>query len=227
MNEWNIQSRAHGCQACGRHFADKQPYHTVLQDHRREVQRLDLCEACWREGHAEGASSRQGFISQWQGVYEQPPAAPPEAIRKENAESLLRKITERDDPRYSAAGYILAAMLERKRLLKVKEQFKRDDRRVFVYEQPKTGDVFMITDTELQLNQLDQVQREVADLLEHGFPGDNPAPLPAPPSEAGLAAPGEAEPGTGSAADGDGGPGPGEEPGSAADSAPAEEPVVR
>jgi len=30
-------------------------------------------------------------------------------------------------------------MLERKRLLRVKEQLKRDGKRVFVYEQPKTA----------------------------------------------------------------------------------------
>ena len=47
-----------------------------------------------------------------------PPPPAPEAIRKENAESLLRKLMERGDPRFSAASYILAVVLERKRLLK-------------------------------------------------------------------------------------------------------------
>ena len=37
-------------------------------------------------------------------------------------------------------------MLERKRLLKVKEQLVRDGQRVFIYEQPATGDVFTIID---------------------------------------------------------------------------------
>jgi hypothetical protein len=62
-------------------------------------------------------------------------------------------------------------MLERKRLLKVKEQLVRDGQRVFVYEQPHTGDVFTIIDPNLQLNQLEAVQRDVALLLEHGFAG--------------------------------------------------------
>jgi TPR repeat protein len=177
MNEWNIQSRAHACQACEKHFADKQHYHTLLIDHKHEVQRRDLCEPCWKkevEGHA---AETKGFISQWQGVYEAPPAAPPEAIQKENAESLLRKIMEQNEPKYAAASYILAVMLERKRLLKIKEQFKRDGQRVFVYEQPKTGDIFTIPDPDLQLNQLEEVQRMVADLLEHGLGG--PAETPA------------------------------------------------
>src|SRR5690349_24849895 len=144
MNEWNIQSRAHACQACEKHFADKQHYHTILLDLKHEIQRRDLCEQCWKE--EQGAADRKGFISHWQGVYEAPPPAPPEAIQKENAESLLRKIVESNDPHHEAASYILAVMLERKRILKVKEQFRREGRRVFVYEQPKTGDIFTIPD---------------------------------------------------------------------------------
>jgi hypothetical protein len=168
MNEWNIQSRAHACQACGRSFSDKQHYHTALFDVKSEIQRLDLCEPCWK-GEGDGARDRKGFVSHWQGVYEAPPSAPPEAIQKENAESLLRKLIELDDARYAAARFILAVMLERKRILKVKEQVQREGGRVFLYEQSKTGDLFTIPDPNLQLNQLEAVQREVAQLLEHGL----------------------------------------------------------
>jgi len=181
MNEWNIQSRAHACQACEKHFADQQHYHTTLLDLKHEIQRRDLCEACWKQEHGEEAADRKGFISHWQGVYEAPPPAPPEAIQKENAESLLRKIMESNDPQHAAASYILAVMLERKRLLKVKEQFQRDGQRIFVYEQPRTGDIFTIPDPGLQLNQLEAVQRDVAALLEHGL-------NPTVPGEAGPAA---------------------------------------
>lgn len=173
MNEWNIQSRAHACQACEKGFADKQPYHTMLSDLKHEVQRRDVCEPCWKSESGDGASDRKGFISHWQGIYEAPPAAPPDPIQKENAETLLRKIMELNEPKFVAASYILAVMLERKRLLKIKEQFKREGQRIFIYEQPKTGDIFTIPDPDLQLNQLEQVQRDVADLLEHGL---NPPP---------------------------------------------------
>lgn len=181
MNEWNIQARSHACQACGNPFVDQQPYHTLLLDLKHEVQRRDLCEPCWKNEQAEGASDRKGFISHWQGVYEVPPAAP-EPIQKENAESLLRKIMELNDAKYAAASYILAVMLERKRVLKVKEQLQRDGQRVFVYEQPRSGDVFTIPDPNLQLNQLDAVQRDVGALLEHGLVSpmeDQPAPVSA------------------------------------------------
>lgn len=170
MNEWNIQGRAHACEACGQPFADKQPYHTLLFDEQPDLRRSDVCEPCWQS--AEGARDRKGFISHWMGVYEAPPP-PVDAIQKETAETLLRKLIELNDPRHIPAGYILAVMLERKRVLKVKEQVVRDGKRTFIYEQPKTGDVFTITDPALHLHQLEEVQRDVAALLEHGL---NPPP---------------------------------------------------
>lgn len=168
MNEWNIQSRAHACEACGKHYADKEGYHTVLCDEKREFRRIDVCEACWQKQYSEGARERKGFISYWQGVYHAP-VKQAETIQKDTAESLLRKLIELNDPKFIPAGYILAVMLERKRLLKVKEQFKREGQRFFIYEHPKTGDVFTILDPELQLTQLQQVQQDVANLLEHGL----------------------------------------------------------
>jgi hypothetical protein len=82
----------------------------------------------------------------------------------------------------------------------VKEQIVRDGKRVFIYEHPKTGDVFTIADPDLRLDQLEQVQRDVAQLLEHGLNppavpqaepvagGNSGQPLdPALPSEANLA----------------------------------------
>ena len=180
MTEWNIQSRSHACTACGRAFADQEHYHTLLYDEKAEFKRSDICQSCWQKQFSEGARDRKGFISYWQGVYAAPPP-PQEAIQKETAESLLRKLIELNDPRYIPAGYILAVMLERKRILKVKEQIIRDGRRVFIYEQPKTGDVFTIADPNLRLDQLEQVQRDVAQLLEHGLNPPAPAaenPLP-------------------------------------------------
>ena len=175
MNDWNIQSRAHACEACGKPFADREVYHTLLSEERTELRRSDICSGCWQQQFSEGARERKGFISYWQGVYEAPPP-PTDAIQKETAETLLRKLVEQNDPRYVPAGYILAVMLERKRVLKVKEQVLRNGKRTFIYEQPKTGDVFTITDPGLRLDQLEEVQRDVAALLEHGL---NPAPASA------------------------------------------------
>lgn len=169
--EWNIQSRAHECRSCDREFTDKQTYHTLLFDARASYERIDVCEDCWKEQYSHGTNDRKGFISHWQGVYEKPQPQP-EPIQKENAESLLRKLAERGDARFGPSIYILAVMLERKRLLKVKEQLQSEDKRIFVYEHPKSGDVFTVMDPQLRLDQLEQVQKDVARLLEHGPDAD-------------------------------------------------------
>jgi hypothetical protein len=179
MNEWNIQSRASACEACARPFADRQPYHTLLLEVPPELRRSDLCDPCWQKQFAVAARGRAGFISHWQGIYDVPPQ-PVDPIHRETAETLLRKLIEQNDPRHAPAMFILAVMLERKRVFKVKEQIVRDGKRIFIYEQPRTGDVFTIADPHLRLDQLEQVQRDVAALLEHGLnppapADDNPA----------------------------------------------------
>jgi hypothetical protein len=178
MTEWKLQSRGHACEACGKTFADQEAYHTLLFDEKADFQRSDICQACWLKQYSDGARERKGFVSYWQGVYHAPPP-PNEPIQRETAESLLRRLIELNEPRYIPAGFILAVMLERKRLLKVREQLVRDGHRVFIYEKPGTGDVFTIVDPNLQLNQLEAVQRDVAALLEHGLNPPAPEPQPA------------------------------------------------
>jgi hypothetical protein len=195
MNEWNIQTCARACEACARPFAGRQAYHTLLYDEKTgHLRRMDVCDACWQGQFSDGARERKGFVSHWQGVYEAEAPAAPDPIQKETAETLLRKLIEENDPRHAPVAFILAVMLERKRLLKVKEQIQREGRRMFVYEQPRTGDIFTIADPDLHLNQLEAVQRDVAQLLEQDLnprpvARENPAPAQA------QAAPAETETG--------------------------------
>ena len=71
---------------------------------------------------------------------------------------------------------------------------------MFVYEQPKTGDIFTIVDPDLRLDQLEAVQKDVAHLLEHGLsvpvaPVETPAVAEAPvATEAPVAAEPESAP---------------------------------
>jgi hypothetical protein len=175
MIDWNIQARSHACQACHRPFTDKEPFHTLLFDERHGYQRLDVCEDCWKAQYSQGAVDKKGFISHWQSVYTPPPAAPPDAIQKDTAETLLRKLVEQNSPEHAGARFILAVMLERKRILKVKTQLNENGVRVFIYEHARSGDLFSIADPKLELNHLEQVQKDVAHLLEHGLNAPAPA----------------------------------------------------
>ncbi len=169
MIDWKIQPRSHECQGCGQKFTDKQPYFTLLIELKHQMERQDVCVPCWQSQHSQSANNRKGFLSFWQGLFTVPPPAPPEPILKETAESLLRKLLELNDPNNLAACFILAVMLERKRILKVKAQNRQGGQRTIIYEHGKTGDIFTIQDPNLQLHQLDKVQHDVAHLLEHGL----------------------------------------------------------
>jgi len=160
MTEWDIQSRADACTACQRPFADKEAYHTLLSLDAAGYARRDLCATCF------AGATRDGVISYWQGEYKLPPPPPPEAIQKETAETLLRKLVESTDPSHESARYILAVMLERKRILKHRDTVHEDSgAELLVYEHARTGESFTIPDPKLRLDQLAQVQEEVSALL--------------------------------------------------------------
>lgn len=160
MTEWDIQSRSDVCSTCQRPFADKEVYHTLLRMDTSGYQRRDLCGACYAN------APRDGVLSYWQGEYKLPAPPPPEPIQKETAETLLRKLVESTDPTHAAARYILAVMLERKRILKHRDTMREQTgNEVLVYEHARTGESFAIPDPRLRLDQLAQVQQEITAVL--------------------------------------------------------------
>lgn len=158
--EWEIKPRAVACQLCSRPFANGQIYVSSLRFNGQAYERADSCEDCW----SRNAAQAQAF-SVWRGTFEVIPP-PPEVLKKETAESLLRKLIEKNDPQYRNAIFILAVMLERRRLLVEKEVQKKDALTTLrVYEHRKTGETFIISDPLLSLDLLSHVQEEVSTLL--------------------------------------------------------------
>ena len=69
-------------------------------------------------------------------------------------------------PELSNARYILAVMLERKKLLKEIEAKRSEDGSLSrIYEHTKTGEVFIVPDPQLRMDQIADVQMQVAGLL--------------------------------------------------------------
>ena len=90
----------------------------------------------------------------------------PGTAREANGGRLLRQYMQDGDSQQASARYILALMLERKRLLKQVEARKDENGdRILIYEHVKTGEVFVVPEPELHLDQIEKVQREVSSLL--------------------------------------------------------------
>lgn len=159
--DWDIKSRRDACQQCETAFEDKQAYFSVLVFGEEGYERKDCCRSCW-----DAKQSETTPYSSWQGVFRVPPAAPEEALKKETAETLLRKLMEEEDEASRNVMYILAVMLERKRVLVERDVQTHDDGRLIrVYEHRGTNEVFMVPDPKLQLDKLEEVQEQVMTML--------------------------------------------------------------
>jgi len=161
MTEWDIQPRGQICSGCQQPFTDKQTYHTLLSTTVAGYERRDLCANCFP------AAAREGVLSYWQAEYKMPAPPPPEPIQKDTAETLLRKLAEAKNPNQAGACYILAVMLERKRILKHRDTATDEaGNDLLVYEHAGSGESFTVPDPKLRLDQLEEVQRQVAELLQ-------------------------------------------------------------
>jgi len=158
-NEWPIKHRADVCATTGRPFADGEHFYTLLFREGNGYRREDLSAEAW-------ATRNENIrpFSFWKTHYEPPAPAPPEPLGKENAEELLRRLLgEQTQPN---ACYVLAVMLERKRMLKQIKSEATEKGPVLIYEHTKSGDVFIVPDLQLRLDELESLQNEVAHLLK-------------------------------------------------------------
>ncbi len=159
-NEWEIKSRGNRCSVTERQFADGEVFHTLLFREQDGFSREDLSEEAWQARD----TSKTPFSS-WKSKYEVPPPPAPEALGKQTAEDLLRRFMEEPGDQHANVRYILALMLERKRLLKPIETKEEEGNRLLIYEHRASGEVFVIPDPRLRLDQIESVQMEVAALL--------------------------------------------------------------
>jgi hypothetical protein len=159
--DWTIQGRSHQCAATGRKFEEGEYFYTVLYYEKAEFRREDLCEEAYK-----ARNENQQPFSFWRAKYEPPAPGAVETVSKQTAEDLLRRYMEENDPSHANVRYILALMLERKRILKEREVKRGEDGTLTrIYEHPKTGDIFVIPDPELRLDQVAEVQQQVAEQL--------------------------------------------------------------
>ena len=186
MIEWNLRSRSHTCHQCAESFADGERCFSAVGDFAAPIVqkllaekiaaqaddaktvknpdyvRLDFCAGCWDVVRA------SDWISAWHSPYAAPEPPAPEPLPRETAESLLHKLLEDENSgENTSVIFILAVMLERKKFL-IERNVRRskDGTIVRVYEHKKTGEVMLITDPDLQLDEIPGVQQLVKNLLE-------------------------------------------------------------
>jgi hypothetical protein len=175
-SEWNIRACADQCAACQKKFTDRERLMSRLRFGPDGYLREDYCATCWPI-HSAGEGTE---VSAWSALWLAPEKKVSEPLKKETAESLLREMMETDDPSRRNVIFILAVMLERRRVLVEKEvQLQPNGQKIRVYEHKQTGESFVVPDPQLRLKEIENVQMEVMELL--GIPpppGKGPRPAP-------------------------------------------------
>jgi len=156
--DWEIKSRAHQCSRTGREFLEGEFFYTLLIREGEGFRREDLSEEAWKERN----DNIQPF-SFWRSKYDPPAPPPAEPLPRDDAEGLLRRLIQENDPAYANVRYILALMLERKRVIRPLESSDDD---MLVYEHLSTGETLVLANPKLSFDRIPEVQREVSALLD-------------------------------------------------------------
>ncbi|MEM8953134.1 MAG: hypothetical protein AAGD22_03190 [Verrucomicrobiota bacterium] len=184
VEKWNIKARAHHCSKTEQKFSEGEPFYTALfEDPNTDgFLRRDYSEAAWEELQ----DSLKPF-SFWRSTYEPPPAEDTGPIvEKQTAESLLRRLIEEDEAHTENARYVLAVMLERDKKLRQTDTQQTKNGKYLIYELRESGEVIIVKDPKLHLEEVEPIQDEVSQLLGapprvHGnpegshLPGSDPA----------------------------------------------------
>lgn len=169
LNEsWHIRSRARACSATERPFEDGEKIMTALfpDPESSGYLRKDFSIEAW---NARTPDDEKAFCF-WKTVYHAPVAGAEkqDAFKKESPEELLRRLVEEEEEHTENARYILAVMLERQKILRETDTQRTPSGILRVYEHRKLGDVFIVRDPDIPLDQVERVQEEVILLLEPG-----------------------------------------------------------
>ncbi|MCU0751999.1 MAG: hypothetical protein MUC40_03005 [Akkermansiaceae bacterium] len=171
---WHVRSRSRECAATGRAFADGETIVTALYPDPESsgYLRRDYALEAWNELPADADTP----FSSWKTTFSAPTGNEREnPVEKLSAEELLHRLVVEDEDHTENTRYILAVMLERRKILRETDNQRTPTGILRVYEHRKTGEVYLIRDPDIPLDQVESVQNEVIVLLENN--GRMPAPV--------------------------------------------------
>jgi hypothetical protein len=162
---WSIKARAHQCALTEVKFEDQQEFYTAIfpDPESSGYLRMDFSVDAWNNRPEE---LKKPF-SFWKNTYEvSVMEEKEEVVTKESAEELLSRLIEEDQEHTENARYILAVMLERKKLLKETDKQPTPNGILRIYEHRKSGEIYIVLDPNIPLDQVERVQKEVSELLD-------------------------------------------------------------
>lgn len=170
--DWEIQGLSAQCFGCQKALQNGDDFYCFLViEPENQLKRNDFCRACFESSKSSWVN-RTDLYSYWKGQVKLTPSpvhAPP--LPYERFEILLRKYVGSQEERDKKFSYILALLLERKKILIHRESVLKDQetKRFLVYEHHESGETIILEDPHLSLNQVDEVQKELKSVMDQEF----------------------------------------------------------
>ena len=178
---WHVRSRSRECSSTQRPFMDGEVIVTALylDPESSEYVRKDIGLDAWKSQQV-GAEKPFSF---WKTTFSAPVGnESSDSVQKLSPEEILHRLVEEDEDHTENTRYILAVMLERRKILRETDSQPTPNGILRVYEHKKTGEVFLIRDPNIALAEIESLQKEVFELLENN--GRLPEPTAPPEPEA-------------------------------------------
>lgn len=180
-DSWHLRSRSRRCASTDTPFTEGQPIVTAIfpDPESSGYLRKDFTDEAWNQ---RSDDTLEKPFSHWRSKFRPTPVddtAP--AVTKQTAEDLLRTLVEEDQEHTENTRYILALMLERQKLLRETDTQPTTGGTLRIYEHRKTGEIYIVKDPNIPLDQVSKIQEEVILLLspKPEIEEETPAPSPA------------------------------------------------
>lgn len=157
IGDWEIKSRAEQCAVSGKAFAEGEEFMSVLLQGPEGLERLDMSLVAWKDWEA----GENPPLSNWKSRFQPGPEPESETVDKQDAESELRRLLDQGAPESAKLCRLLALLLERKRILKLREKIDQPDRQLLVFEHTDTQESFLVPDVDFKLSDLDSLREEI------------------------------------------------------------------
>lgn len=173
---WHVRSRSRECAITQVPFTDGETIVTALYPDPESsgYMRKDIRLDAWKSMPDDAEKP----FSFWKSVFTAPSTGQTQdQVQKLSPEEILHRLVEEDEDHTENTRYILAVMLERRKILRETDSQPTPNGILRVYEHRKSGEIFLIRDPNIPLSQVEDLQKEVFELLENN--GRLPTPVTA------------------------------------------------
>ena len=157
--DWEIGNVTLACAACSKTFVEEQGIFSALFDERPTFVRRDYCRECWPQ------QAREPVFSHWETRIPKRDAPVRRFVDDDVVMDFFRRLEGSPEPAKVSFRYVLALLLMRKKVLKLKELRRSEKGAALVLHDRLRDCDYDVADPNLTEEQIQQVTGEIHQVL--------------------------------------------------------------